>query len=296
MLDDERRRYAESIGSSAGLTTPGLQDAFAAIPREDFLPPGPWLVVAEGQRPQPTPSADPQFVYQNVSVAIDPARQLFNGAPAFLARMIDTLALQPGDRVLHIGAGLGYYSAIIAHVVGPAGAVVAVEIDEALAAGARSNLATMPSVRVECGDGIGVDGPFGAILVNAGVTHPQESWIDALASGGRLLVPLTVELPGMGPTLGKGMMVVITRTVDGARFDAAVLSFIAIYSAVGLRDAEIGSRLGQAMRRTAFPNLTQLRRDPHVSTPDCWLHAGNFCLSMTPSSQRYRADPLRRPS
>jgi protein-L-isoaspartate(D-aspartate) O-methyltransferase len=172
----------------------------------------------------------------------------------------------------------------MAHVVGPAGAVVAVEIDEALAAGARVNLATMPSVRVECADGTGVAGPVDAILVNAGVTHPQESWIDALAPGGRLLVPLTIEVPGMGPTLGKGMMVVITRSVDGARFDAAALSLVAIYSAVGLRDMEIGSRLGQAMRRTAFPNLTRLRRDPHASTPDCWLHTVNFCLSMTPSS------------
>ena len=283
MLDEARRKYAETIASAAGLKTPGLQAAFAAVRREDFLPPGPWLVVGEGQRPQQTPGADPHFVYQNVSVAIDPSRQLFNGAPAFLARIIDVLALRPGDRVLHIGAGLGYYSAIIAHLVGASGAVVAVEIDGTLAAGARANLATMPWVRVECGDGTGIAGPFDAILVNAGVTHPQESWIDALVPGGRLLVPLTVEIPGMGPTLGKGMIVVITRTPDGARFDAAALSFVAIYSAVGLRDEEIASSLGQAMRRTAFPNLTHLRRDVHELTPDCWLHAANFCLSMTAS-------------
>jgi hypothetical protein len=85
----------------------------------------------------------------------------------------------------------------------------------------------------------------------------------------------------MGSTLGKGMIVVITRTADGARLDARALSFVAIYSAVGLRDPEIGSRLAQAMRRTAFPNLTQMRRGAHGITPDCWLHAENFCLSMT---------------
>ena len=286
-LDDHRRTYAEKIASAAGLTTAGLQDAFAAIPREAFLPPGPWLVVGEGQKPQQTPDADPRHVYENVSVAIDPARQLFNGAPAFVARMIDSLALRPGSRVLHIGAGLGYYSAVIAHLVGSSGSVVASEVDDALAGAARSNLAAMPWVAVESVDGqslpgvasLAEAGSFDAILVNTGVTHPLESWLDALAPGGRLLLPLTVGLPGMG-ALGKGVVVVIARTRDGARFSAEVLSFVAIYSAIGLRDERLEASLGQALRRTSFPNLTQLRRDRHDSTPDCWLHGDTFCLSM----------------
>jgi protein-L-isoaspartate(D-aspartate) O-methyltransferase len=228
-------------------------------------------------------------VYENVSVAIDPARQLFNGAPVFLARMIDRLALRPGSRVLHIGAGLGYYSAVMAHLVGSGGAVVATEVDEALARAARSNLAAMPWVTVECVDGRGLPalahraevGSFDAILVNTGVTHPLDAWLDALAPGGRLLLPLTVGLPGMGP-LGKGVVVVIVRTPDGTGFSAEVLSFVAIYSAIGLRDEGIEASLGQALRRTSFPNLTRLRRDPHKQTPDCWLHGDTFCLSMAP--------------
>jgi len=88
-----------------------------------------------------------------------------------------------------------------------------------------------------------------------------------------------VSLPGMG-TLSKGVMVVIERATSGDGFRAEVASFVAIYSAIGLRDEEIGSRLGLAMRRTSFPNLTHLRRDPHESTPDCWLHADRCCLSM----------------
>lgn len=286
-LDDHRRAYAETIASAAGLTTPGLKDAFAAVPREAFLPPGPWLMVAEGQKPQQTPDADPRHVYENVSVAIDPARQLFNGAPAFLARMIDRLALRPGSRVLHIGAGLGYYSALMAHLVRYGGAVVATEVDEALARAARSNLAAMPWVTVECVDGLGLPavahraeaGSFDAILVNTGVTHPLDAWLDALAPGGRLLLPLTVGLRGMGP-LGKGVVVVIARMPDGTGFSAEVLSFVAIYSAIGLRDEGIEASLGQALRRTSFPNLTRLRRDPHKQTPDCWLHGDSFCLSM----------------
>ena len=282
-LDEHRRAYAEQIAAVARLETPGLKEAFAAVPREGFLPPGPWLVVAEGQQPRQTADADVRHVYENVSVAIDPARQLFNGAPAFLARLIDRLALRPGNRVLHIGAGLGYYSAVMAHVAGPEGAVVAIEIDEALAAAARMNLAAMPSVTVEHVDGTAVSGMFDAILVNAGVTHPLDAWLDALAPGGRMLLPLTVGLPGMG-SLGKGVVVAIARAPDGTGFSAEVLSFVAIYSAVGVRDHGIEASLGQALRRTSFPNLTQLRRDPHDGSPDCWLHGDSFCLSMAQTS------------
>ena len=277
--DEHRRRYADQIAAAAGLKTPGLQEALATVPRENFLPPGPWLIVAEGQRPQQTPDGDARHVYENVSVAIDPGRQLFNGAPAFLAHLIDMLALRPGSRVLHVGAGTGYYSAIMAHVVGATGAVVAIEVDEPLAAMARESLAAIPGARVECGDGTRVPGTFDAVLVNAGVTHPNEAWLDALTPGGRMILPLTVNLPGMG-TLGKGVVLAIGRSADGSRYTAEVTSFVVIYSALGLRDDSIESSLGQALRRTSFPNLTSLRRDAHDSTPDCWLHTDRFCLSM----------------
>ena len=283
-LDEHRRTYAAEIASKAGLKTPGLEEAFANVPREAFLPPGPWLVVGEREQPRRTAGDDPRFVYEQVSVAIDPERQLFNGAPAFVARLIDALGLRSGARVLHIGAGLGYYSAIIGHVVGATGSVVAVEIDEGLAARAQSNVAAMPWVTVQCANATSIAGSFDAMLVHAGVTHPQSVWLDALAPGGRLLLPLTVEMPAMGATLGKGIVVIVSRTEDGADFRAEVLSFVAIYSAMGLRDAEIGARLEQALRRTSFPNLAQLRRDQHDSTPACWLHGRGFCLSMEPVS------------
>ncbi len=99
-----RRMYAQQIVAAASATTPGLLDAFAAIPREQFLGPGPWVVVGAGDpKPRRTPDADPSHVYADVSVAIAAERQLFNGQPSFLARMIDSLALAPGRRVVHIG-------------------------------------------------------------------------------------------------------------------------------------------------------------------------------------------------
>jgi protein-L-isoaspartate(D-aspartate) O-methyltransferase len=283
-LMSSRRSYAQSITTAAGLKTAALIDALATVPREQFLRPGPWLVVgaADARKPpQWTPDDNPEAVYQDASVAIDPDRQLFNGAPSFLSRLIDNLSLQPGSRVLHVGAGLGYYSALMAQVVGPSGRVVAMEVDEGLAAEARANLASMPWVEVRHDDAAQVEGPFDAILVNAGVTHPQESWLDALAPGGRLLMPLTVSLPAMGATLGKGVILMVARSRQGG-FLAEVTSFVAIYSAIGLRDADIEASLGQALRRTSFPNLTRLRRDPHPGNEGCWLHAQRFCLSMEP--------------
>jgi hypothetical protein len=88
-------------------------------------------------------------------------------------------------------------------------------------------------------------------------------------------------MPAMGASLGKGVMLTIRKMRDGALVPE-VLSFVAIYSAIGLRDAAIEASVGQAMRRTTFPNLTRLRRDAHPSSEGCWLHAERFCLSMEP--------------
>src|SRR5262249_33596978 len=133
MVDEltlQRRFFAEEVQMVANLKTARLVDAFARVPRERFLRPGPWLIRGEGDFAggnvaRPTPDADPRHVQHNVVVAIDPSRQLFNGMPSALGTWIDALALQPGDRVLHVGCGLGYYTALMAHCVGESGRVLA---------------------------------------------------------------------------------------------------------------------------------------------------------------------------
>ena len=274
-IELRRQAYAEEIEAVANLTTPGLVDALATVPRERFLPAGPWTVRGETgpDRPRRTPDANPDRVYHNISVAIDPARQLFNGAPSTVAAFIDALVLVPGSRVLHVGAGTGYYSAVMGRVVGESGRVVASEADEALAAQARANLRDVAWVEVREPDPAE---PFDAIFVNTGVTHPQPAWLDALTVGGRLMLPLTVTMPAMGP-LGKGFMTFL-RKVDGATFDARALTLTMIYSAVGLRDERLNETLGTAMMRTPFPPFTRLRRDPHDEGAGCWFHATGFCF------------------
>lgn len=122
---DRRQFFAEEIQAIGNLQTGALVEALATVPREQFLPPGPWVIRSEGDvggQPRRTSDDDPRHVYHNLSIAIDPARQLFNGGPSIVASWIDALRLRPGLRVLHIGCGLGYYSALIAHCVGPTGA------------------------------------------------------------------------------------------------------------------------------------------------------------------------------
>jgi protein-L-isoaspartate(D-aspartate) O-methyltransferase len=156
MMDLELRRrfFAEELEAVSKLRSSSLVDAFAAVPHEAFLPPGPWVVLADADfgsgpaKTRLTSDADPARVCHNIAVAIDADRQLFNGQPGTLGTWIDALELGRGARVLHVGCGLGYYTAVMAHCAGPAGRVLASEADEALAGAARRNLASMSWV--EC--------------------------------------------------------------------------------------------------------------------------------------------------
>jgi protein-L-isoaspartate(D-aspartate) O-methyltransferase len=137
----------------------------------------------------------------------------------------------------------------------------------------------MPWVEVRHGDGTAaLIEPFDAILINAGVTHPQDTWLDALPATGRLILPLTVTMPALGP-LGKGFMTIVTKAADGS-LAARPLSMVMIYSAIGLRDETINAQLGQAFVRSPMPDFTRLRRDRHDAGPRCWLHATSFCLAI----------------
>ena len=289
-LDLRRRFFAEELEAVAKLRTPALVDAFATVARERFLPPGPWTVLSDsgesfmmgtGVRTRTTPDADPARVYHNIAVAIDPERQLFNGQPGTLGVWIDTLDLAPGARVLHVGCGFGYYTAVIGECVGPAGRVVAFEVDDSLAGEARRTLASQPWIDARHGDSSAPLGEaFDAILVNAGVTHPIDSWLDALAPGGRMMLPLTTAMPAMGSTLGKGLVLLVTKAESG-ELTASFISVVAVYSAVGIRDPEMNDPLGKAMMAgpARWMAVTRLRRDAHEPAESCWLHGRSCCFS-----------------
>jgi protein-L-isoaspartate(D-aspartate) O-methyltransferase len=281
-LSAQRRFFAEEVQIASNIRSPLLVEALAAVPRERFLPAGPWTIRSDadfGAAPRQTPDADPRHVYHNVSIAIDPARTLFNGMPGLIGMAIDALAVGRGARVAHIGIGTGYFAALLGHCAGPTGRVVGIEIDDQLAAQAKTNLASMPWIDVRHADGSApFSESFDAILVNAGVTHPLETWLDALEPGGRMVVPLTASMPPTG-NIGKGLLLLLTKAEAGGAVDVRVLTFVAIFSAAGIRDEALNAEIGKALAKHPFPPLERLRRDAHDRDESCWLHAPSFCLT-----------------
>ncbi|HEY8515390.1 MAG TPA: methyltransferase domain-containing protein [Candidatus Binatia bacterium] len=279
-LERIRREFAEKIRVTSALRSAALVDALASIPREDFVGPGPWKILRldEFERGYTrTRDADPRHLYDNVLVALDASRYLNNGEPAFVLRCLDDLELSPGDRLLHVGCGVGYYTAIAASAVAE-GAVVAIELDPELAKRARENLRRWPNVTVVEGDGNDFVGePFDAIFVNAGAAELLPTWLDQLRVGGRLLVPLTVDLPEPWLELGSGHMLLVARHAD--RFSARFSSSVVIFHCAGARTPDAVSLLRQACFRGGYDRVRSLRRDEHPAGPDCWLHAPGACLS-----------------
>lgn len=271
-----RHAFATEVLAAAGITDQRLHAAFAAVPRQRFLGPGPWRVIPRrGHGYAWTPDDHPRHVLRDILVAIDPSRGLNNGQPSFHARLIHALAPAPGDRVLHVGAGTGYYSAILAELVGPGGQVRAIEAEAALARAARANLADRPNVSVSHGTARR-PATADAIHVSAGATHPPPAWLRALAPGGRMILPLTA-----GPTAGEwsggeGAVFLFTRT--GTGFAARFVSWVAIWPAVGARRPEDDAALGAALRRGGAEFVRGLRLGP--GPPDrCWLWRPDWALT-----------------
>ncbi|MGY3617653.1 protein-L-isoaspartate O-methyltransferase family protein [Bradyrhizobium sp. USDA 10063] len=188
-----RRRYASAIGQRERISSARLLQAFAAVPREHFAGDGPWRIRSEARDGySPTADADPVHLYDDVLVAIDERRRLDTGLPSLWAHFLDVLDIKEKERVVQIGCGLGYYSAILSRIVGPQGTVLAIDCDKALVSRAASNLRRYKNVEVIHGDGCSdVGGPADVIIVHAGFNHPHPLWIEALRRNGRLLVPLT---------------------------------------------------------------------------------------------------------
>jgi protein-L-isoaspartate(D-aspartate) O-methyltransferase len=279
---ETRERYARQIKTTANIRSESLVRALATVPREEFVGAGPWRTLA---RPAPGQAqatisdvSDPRELYADVAVYLDQSKTLTNGNPSTLAPWLDALDLAEGMTVFHLGCGAGYYTAVMAEVVGASGRILAAEIDTALASQARSNLSRYPNVQVVEGDGGDLDiGVRDAILVNAGVTHPAGRWLDSLAIGGTLVLPMTVDF-GM-PHVGKGLAVRILRREFA--YEANFLPVpVMIYSCSSVRDPDIAAAFSKQMMAGGTVNAVRsLRRDTHVQEASCWLHSTVFCLS-----------------
>jgi protein-L-isoaspartate(D-aspartate) O-methyltransferase len=121
--------------------------------------------------------------------------------PAMMAIMLAQLGLARGQRVLEVGTGTGYNAALIAHIVGPSGRVVSVDLDQDLVTAASRHLVAAGVAGVDLRYGDGAEGvpdaaPYDRIVVTAGAWDLLPAWRRQLVPGGRIVVPITV-LPGL---------------------------------------------------------------------------------------------------
>jgi protein-L-isoaspartate(D-aspartate) O-methyltransferase len=274
-LERLRRLYARDITVSAGLSPDNglgreIAAALESIPRERFVGPPPWSVVGRDGSSQ-TPTDDPAVLYQDALVSLDADKGLNNGQPSLHAMCLNALAPQKGERAVHVGAGSGYYTAILAALVGESGRVDAYEIDPGLARQATANLAQYPQVEAHERSGVEVPLPRCDVLyVSAAAAEPLAVWLDALRLEGRLLFPLEPEAEA-------GQMLLITRREDGL-YSARFLCGVQFVACIGAQEPHAADALKAAFRKG---NANQVRSLFLDDEPDqsCWCAGRGWWLS-----------------
>nr|BFE56445.1 hypothetical protein GCM10020063_009710 [Dactylosporangium thailandense] len=182
---DLRRHLTDELTAEGAITTEAVTRAVLSVPRELFAPPG----------------TDMAAVYAAHGVLVtkrgaDGQAMSSVTAPWLQTRMIEQARIGPGSRVLEIGSG-GYNAALIAEIVGPDGCVTSIDIDADVIDRARAGLAaTGHPVTVAVTDGANgypTHAPYDAIIVTVEAADIPPAWIDQLAPGGVLVVPLRMR-------------------------------------------------------------------------------------------------------
>ena len=190
MAYDLNLSLVDSLAWGGHIRTANVRAAFTAVRRHHLLP--------------DTSLAD---VYGDRAITLKtaeaggplPEGRILSSAtmPSLLARILEQAAIQPGMRVLQVGTGPGYLAALLAHIVGPAGRVVSVEIDPALSAAAAARLARFGYRPVECVVADGLHGhrpsaPYDRIIATASSIEVPASWLDQLSDDGVVVLPLSL--------------------------------------------------------------------------------------------------------
>lgn len=187
----------ESDARRAGVTDEAVLRAMAAVPRELFVPEG-----ADADRDAPVPIGEGQTTSQ----------------PSLVALSLQHLQVEPHHRVLDVGAGSGYQSALLAHV---AQEVIGLEVrpDLAAAAAARLRDLRLGNVRVEVGDGwagLPQAAPFDRIVVGAEAEEVPQALLDQLVPGGRMVIPVGSR--------GTADLLLVTTDEDGTPHTRSLLA------------------------------------------------------------------------
>jgi protein-L-isoaspartate(D-aspartate) O-methyltransferase len=234
-----------------------------------------------------TPDADPVYLYTDDLVGILPERRINNGQPSLHAHLIHQASPGAGEHVVQIGTGTGYYTAIL--IVGPSGRVTGIEYEPELAARARTNFSTCPNVDIVEGDGALVSFETADVIyVNAGCTRPAESWLDRLAEGGRLILPMTSDESFGGKDQGfaaksrarierAGAVFRIERR--GKEYLVCWISGVAIFPCAGNRDVVSERALAESFANGGWQKVTRLYRNQEIPDERCWVRGSGWCLA-----------------
>jgi len=279
-----RRAFALQMLAIANVENAAVAAAFAAVRREEFLGPAPWTAALPSTGYHVLSGSNPVVLYQDFVVTLDPERGVNNGSPSLHAKLLDVLAPKPGEHIVHIGAGAGYYSAILAELVGPSGRVTAVEINAALAERARASLSHRSNVQVVVDNGARwpreqADG----IYVNFAVPRPADRWIEGLAAGGRLILPLGVPglpQPGLGGRhADHGAVLRIERLAGGYAARAVTPAYFVYAEGEGFAlDDDERSRLRAAFDGGGIDRVRRLIWKCPASSGRNWFASGAWAL------------------
>jgi protein-L-isoaspartate(D-aspartate) O-methyltransferase len=281
-LEELRRVYARQMLALANASADKrLENAFAAVPRENFLGEGTWHIMTPWSPYALIEDRDSVLIYQDVVVALDEARGVNNGSPALHAYWLHATALRSGESVAHIGAGAGYYTAILAELVGDTGHVTAVEYDGGRAAAAKENLKGRRNVEVVQADGRNwPQTPVDVVYVNFAASCPAAAWIESLAIGGRLIFPLGVPREGPGIRHGlNALALMIERRPSGyAARPLRPVSIVFAEGAEGLSD-ELVRALQALLELGGWEEIRSLVWNEAVDEASCWFKGDGWALS-----------------
>lgn len=259
-MTQRARTFSDEIRVQGGLPlddkTQAILAAFEAVSREAFTFGPPWRI-------KPGLKLDSYLTVQEpevsdldhcVLIALQEEDGINIGEPSFWSRMLYAADVEKGARVVQVGAGTGYYSAILSHLVGEGmGSVIALEIELKLIAKAKEALADRENVTVIHGAGFDdlVEKSCTHIIAFAGVTNIPPKWVEILGSGGIVIAPFTGES-------GWGAMVKLMQNPSGF-FSGEILGSCGFYPCQGARTARQARRIdkriwsGALSQEPSFP-------------------------------------------